>query len=45
MQSNKFPDKKVGVIVDIFGDLNPEEPWLRDSVDLRRHQAALNGVK
>jgi len=28
VQSNKL-DKKVGVIVDIFGDLNPNDPWVR----------------
>ena len=28
MCSNKFPEK-VGVVVDVFGDLDPEEPWLR----------------
>ena len=28
MQSNNREDK-VGVIVDIFGDLNPDDPWVR----------------
>tara|TARA_Y100000310_G_scaffold236062_1_gene239234 strand:+ start:1276 stop:1467 length:192 start_codon:yes stop_codon:yes gene_type:complete len=28
VRSNK-QDEKVGVIVDIFGDLNPEDPWVR----------------
>jgi mannose/cellobiose epimerase-like protein (N-acyl-D-glucosamine 2-epimerase family) len=28
VRSNKF-DNKVGVIVEIFGDLDPENPWVR----------------
>ena len=28
VRSNKFTEK-VGVIIDIFGDLDPEDPWLR----------------
>jgi len=28
VKSNRFVNK-VGVVVDIFGDLNPEDPWVR----------------
>jgi rRNA processing protein Gar1 len=28
VQSNNR-EEKVGVIVDIFGDLNPDDPWVR----------------
>jgi len=28
VQSTKF-EERIGVVVEIFGDLNPEDPWIR----------------